>query len=428
MTARLVWVFMIALVLRFGAALAVQTYLDRVAHREFLIPGDANGYWELGCKLARGQEFSIYDPPRRVMRMPGFPLLLSLSVRLFGESLFAARCLLAIVGAAACALTYLLGRALFDERAGFGAGLLAAVSPAQIGFSVEILSETAFGLTMLVSLWLFARLMRGRWLDHAGDSAETTNSPRLGLALAAGCGVALATYFRPTWLLAGPIFVVAHVGFTAWRARSRSVWKTAGIEAVCVLLGLAVSLVPWAYRNWQVVGHAIPTTLWVGPSLYDGLHPGATGDSDMQFFEDDRLMASMSEYDMDQEYRRRAIEFARANPLRAMELGFIKLWRFWSPWPNAEQFRRWWMCAGFASYFFAMMGLLVWGLRRNGLDPARLLLLLGPVVYFAAVHAVFIGSIRYRLPAEFPMLVLSGVGLVPLFDRLPNRFRGVSSC
>jgi hypothetical protein len=38
-----------------------------------LIPGDAEGYWELAGKLAAGQEFSIYDPPRRLLRMPGFP-------------------------------------------------------------------------------------------------------------------------------------------------------------------------------------------------------------------------------------------------------------------------------------------------------------------------------------------------------------------
>lgn len=426
--ARLVWLLIIALVLRLGAAVAVQTYLDRVTHREFLIPGDANGYWELGCKLARGEEFSIYEPPRRVMRMPGFPALLALSVRLFGENLFAARCLLAIVGAAACGLTYSLGRLLFDEQVAFSAGLLAAFSPALIGFSVEVLSEMAFGLALLGSLLLFARLMRGRWLDVQSSETPVMFPARYRLAFASGLGVAVATYFRPTWLLAGPLFAVSHVGFTAWIWRDRMALKTATIEAAIVLIGLAVALAPWTYRNWQVTGHAIPTTLWVGPSLYDGLHPAATGDSDMQFFEDDQLLATMSEYEMDQEYRHRAVDFALAHPLRAVELGFIKLWRFWSPWPNAQQFRSWWMCVGFGAYFLLTIGLLAVGVRRTNFEPARLLLTVGPVVYFAAVHSVFIGSIRYRLPAEFPLLILSGVGLSRLQEWWKSRAHGGHSC
>ncbi len=110
MTAKLCWILLLALLLRLGAAFAVQSYLDNVAHRNFLIPGDANGYWELGQMLAQGQTFEIFDPPRRIMRMPGFPALLAASIKLGGESLFCARCLIAFCGTAACGMTYGLGR------------------------------------------------------------------------------------------------------------------------------------------------------------------------------------------------------------------------------------------------------------------------------------------------------------------------------
>jgi hypothetical protein len=183
--------------------------------------------------------------------------------------------------------------------------------------------------------------------------------------------------------------------------------------AQCVLLlcGLAVTLAPWTIRNAVVTGNFVPTTLWVGPSLYDGLHPGATGASDMQFIERDGLYRRMSEYDVDQHYRRAAWEFVRAHPGRAIQLALIKLERYWNPIPNADQFRQWPIRAGVALFFIPGLALAIyggWTVRRNFWGR---FLCGAPILYFAAVHAVFVGSLRYRLPTEYPLLVLTAVGI-----------------
>ena len=70
MTKEVILVLVLALTLRVGAALGLHTFL---VARPFLIPGDANGYWELGQKVAAGEDYSIYNPPRRVMRPPWRP-------------------------------------------------------------------------------------------------------------------------------------------------------------------------------------------------------------------------------------------------------------------------------------------------------------------------------------------------------------------
>lgn len=405
MTAKLCWILLLALLLRLGAALAVQSYLDNVAHREFLIPGDANGYWELGQKLANEEPFEIFEPPRRIMRMPGFPLLLAASIKLGGESLFFARCMIAACGTAACGMAYWLGRQLFEERVGFVAALLAAISPIFIGFSVEILSETPFAAALTFSLILLAKL-----------SQSNDERPAFGLALMAGAAIALATYMRPTWLLVAPAFGAWHI---ASRLRQAAALKRSIIEAVIMAVGCGALLAPWTIRNWDKADqHFVPTTLWVGPSLYDGLHPQATGDSDMQFFEDDRLMANgMSEYQMDHEYRRRAWSFAFSNPMRAIELGLIKQSRYWNPGLNASQFRRWWLNLPIAGFFAIVLFFSVrtgWRLRS---EATLLLLTMGPLLYFAALHLLFVGSVRYRLPAEYPLLVLSAAGMVHWWDQ-----------
>ncbi len=410
----LISVLLVALVLRLAAAFAVQ---QRVGGDLCLIPGDAQGYWELAQNIAAGADFSLYVPPRRIHRMPGFPAVLALSMSFFGESRLPARCVLALIGTAACGAVYLLGRRLFDQNVGLLACALTAVSPVMVGFSVLFLSETLFSLTLTLSAWLAAN-----WLAPGDRRRETESVPSvLSIplvpsmllpgnreqktaswiwAFATGIGIAAATYVRPSWLLAGP--GLAGLAVLLSRRRAKTV-----LEATVMLLGLFGALAPWAMRNHGVCGHWVFTTLWSGPSLYDGLHPEATGESDMRFFDRDNLMAVKSEWDVDQHYKDAAWQFARANPGRAIELTLIKLWRYWKPWPNAAQFGGVGPAFLVAVFFVPVFVLAIRGCWLTRARPWAWLLTVGPILYFAAIHAVFVGSLRYRLPAEYPLCVLA---------------------
>lgn len=393
-----------AFILRLTGALGLQARLDQQGGRLCLIDGDADGYWRLAQNLANGKEFAIYQPPRYVLRMPGFPLVLAAGMRLSGESPRMARVLLAGVGTVACGLVFLLGRELFDAETGLVACLFATFHPTMTLFSVMLLSETLFAACALASLWLFATLKRG---------AEAGVSERNGCwqATVAGVLFGVATLVRPTWLVMGPLFVAIDL----WRHRFR---RQTLVQSGALLAGLAVTLLPWTVRNWNVTGRLVPTTLWVGPSLYDGLNARATGASDMAFVEADGLYEKLSEYDADREYRRRAWEFVQNNPRRALELTAIKFWRYWSPVPNAEQFGHWLIRWGVAAVYVPLLILAAigsWQARRRfwpWMIPAA------PIVCFAAVHAVFVGSLRYRLPVEYPLLVLSAAGVRFLMSRV----------
>lgn len=167
----------------------------------------------------------------------------------------------------------------------------------------------------------------------------------------------------------------------------------------------------------MVTGHVVPTTLWAGASLYDGLHPDATGDSDMQFFEKDNLLSRMSEYEMDREYSRRAWRFAAEYPRRAVELALAKQHRYWSLFPNAGQFQSQWLkWVVFLSvvplFVFSLLG--AWSFRR---DSGVILITFGSLLLFAALHLLFVGSLRYRLPAEYPLAVAAAIGIRPFLFR-----------
>ncbi len=403
----LLWLILVlALAIRVGAAIGLQRWLDGRPNQTFLIEGDANGYWHLAEDIAEGREFAIYRPPRYVLRMPGFPALLAVPIRLFDHPDLPARLMLTGVGTIACALVYWLGRVLCDQRMGLTAATLAAVSPTLAGFSPIVLSETTFAMCLTASLIGMAWMARGRVVATAeGDHREPWTAGMLVLlGTITGVLIGITCYVRPSWLLSAPLFGGAYVLLSPEKGR-------AVVGAACVVFGAVAVLLPWGVRNERVTGHFVLTTLWMGPSLYDGLSPQATGDSDMTFYDRDNLMAlGMSEYDVNRHYSQKAWAFARANPGRAIELAAIKLWRYLKPWPNAQQFGGWKPALIIAAFIIPMyvLALRGWWVTRSNLCVWGLTI--GPLLYFAGLHMLFVSSLRYRLPAEYPLLVMTAVG------------------
>ena len=170
---------------------------------------------------------------------------------------------------------------------------------------------------------------------------------------------------------------------------------------------------PWWIRNAQIYGRFVPTALWLGASLYDGLNPEATGASDMIPFLRDQTIWPLDEQDQDAELTRRAIAFARDEPGRVVELAVVKLGRYWSPWPNAEGLRSWALAIAGAVVEVPVLGLMALGLWHRRRDPRAWVLLAGPILYFSALHAVFASSMRYRIPGEMPALGLAAIGCLP---------------
>jgi hypothetical protein len=124
----------------------------------------------------------------------------------------------------------------------------------------------------------------------------------------------------------------------------------------------------------------------------------------------------MSEYDVNRHYTELALQYARENPRRAVELALAKLARFWKPWPNAAQFEHWAARLAVAAFFVPAMLLTAWGWWTCRRDPWQWLLAAGPILFFSALHCLFVGSLRYRLPAEYPLSVLSAAGALAIYS------------
>lgn len=372
------------------------------AGEQFAFP-DSQAYWELGRAVAEGRPFAM-NPDRRVFRTPGYPALLAVVFWLGGgePSVSAARGLNAILGMLAVGGVMGLAGLLFDRQAAVVAGLLAAFSPDAVAMSTFVLSEAPFCPLLLLQLCCWTLAWR----------AAVSGRGAAGWSLAGGAVAGAATLMRPSWLLFVPFAIGAGLLRSADRRRLGwiGLWSLAGFSAV---------MAPWWVRNWQVTGSFVPTTLQVGESLYDGLNPRATGQSDMRFVDDFRAelraedAANPSEASagecfearLDRRMRDAAIAWAVRHPGRVIELAAVKFLRIWNVWPNEASLRSW---AFRAIVMFAYVPLLVaglWGVWRTARRGWPYVLCVLPAVYFTALHVVFVGSIRYRQPALLVLIV-----------------------
>ncbi|HEU5421954.1 MAG TPA: glycosyltransferase family 39 protein, partial [Nitrolancea sp.] len=401
--ASLALVLEVALGLRVAAADVVQ-WLTQRRGTLCLFP-DADIYWHLAGTIRRGEPFQVVlwgDIPHFALRTPGYPLFLAFCQSVFGESTLAARLVQALIGAGSVWLVFRLTRALVREPEPASrwttpllAAALAAIDPYYTGTSALLLSEAVFIPLLLLSLWGLAVL----W----GQGESATPRARFGWALVVGAASGLAVLVRPSWALGVPALLAA------WVVGS-GLGRRALIGALVVALAAALVMGPWWLRNERVFGRFVPTALWMGASLYDGLNPKATGASNMDFLNEPDIWP-LGEEGQDAILRERALAFARAHPRRVLALAGIKVLRYWSPWPSASEVRSpvlAVLCGAWSVPLYALWLAGLWDRRR---DARALVLLAGPLVYFCLLHMVFAGSMRYRIPGEVPALGLAAIGL-----------------
>jgi 4-amino-4-deoxy-L-arabinose transferase-like glycosyltransferase len=421
----------LALFLRVAAAVGVEWLVQRRGGNRICYFPDAEYYWVLAGTICQGTPYEIVewgDIPHFALRTPGYPAFLAGCRAVLGDRPLGARIVQAFLGMLTVWLVYRLSLEVTGRQdAGRGlektsrparvwtvpllAAALTAVHPYFVVMSALLLSEALFVPMALLATWGVAVI----W-NHAGGamgSAQTGTSMRvLGAALGVGLASGAAALIRPSWGLFVPIMIAGLL----WSVL-RSVgpvgaqWRLVLRTGLAMALGLVILMAPWWVRNWRIYGRFVPTAVWMGASLYDGLNPDATGASNMDFLGAPEFWPR-DELDQDRELMRRALQFARQEPGRVAHLAWIKLGRYWCPWPNAEGFRSPLVAVASAVVMVPVLAGIGLGLFRLRRDLRAWILLAGPLFYFCLVHMVFASSMRYRIPAEVPAMGLAAVGFL----------------
>jgi tetratricopeptide (TPR) repeat protein len=422
--------FLLAGLLLAGAALRAAYLGDLREAPDWASPlADAafHDYWAKG--LARGD----WTPPagepdpriREVpfLRPPGYPYFLALVYKVAGTDPLVPRVAQMLLGIANVVLAWRLGRRIFGEGAALTAAALCAVWWAIPYFEGE-LQAPALAQTLALS----TMLALSRWAAR----------PAWGWAVAGGV---LAGALALVWANAALFLPVAALWVFAG-AGERSRGRALHALAFCVAAGLAI--LPATARNLVVSGELVPISengainLWIGNNEEaDGVSSRVpelaelTGLSGWSWFSYDRIVQGVArregaepDYsDAARFFRRRALEWIRANPGAFLQLTIRRAVLFWGPdeISNNEAIRfekeasrvlAW--QPGFAVVSSAfVVGLVLAGAamragraERAGIrDPATVRLVAAFVAVWFVSYLPFLAAARFRVPL-LPFLFL----------------------
>jgi 4-amino-4-deoxy-L-arabinose transferase-like glycosyltransferase len=398
---RAVWQtpFLIALLVRLAYVLF---------YPQLSVHGDAAQYDTLGWSLARGLGYRLPGGEPNVYWAPGYPGVLAVVYRVAGHSYLAVRIVQAVLGAVVAALAASIAGRLFDRRIATLAGILCACYPGLIGYSGLLLTEAVFTTLLIVMVsWLLTISGASSWRSLAG----------LGVL-----GGLTALVRAETVLLPLFVFVTLRVFF-----KDRSVTVK---QAVLVYATVALTLAPWAMRNYAVTGEFIPLTVHGGDVLWISSYK----EEWLEFYPDKEpyksLVAGLSELETSKVLRREGIRNIVEDPA-----GFA--------WLCVKRFPRLWigghsnLFAGFGdstraylerreyTVFLVKLTLLIgntllvllgaygayWSFSRHAADLRSLVILSAPVVFITAIHVVLFATPRFHVPVMPFMLVFAAVAI-----------------
>lgn len=279
-------------------------------------------------------------------------------------------------------------------------------------------------LTVYLPLWKLAAcidpnalnvLLLSLTLERAYHYTNTLAS-RWTLALI----LAVQLVLRPDVLLFIPLLLF-------WLARNRSAswWKTV---PYWVGAGIVATL-PFALRNYHVFGRYLPLSSNGGYNLFIGNNPDATGeytqlaDDPVRYGEWRMLARSMSQPELDDAFRERAISWIKDHPTEALQLAITKLWYHWWHDPSLEDRSGQGAVLAFdiATVLLLLLSIIcVLRMRDTALRSLILLVFL----YSSVIAMLFFSQTRFRLIKVDPiMIMLSAEALSALFGRLRHGSR-----
>jgi len=393
----LLWaILLLAFVVRFGYVLTLDDELKWY---------DEKNYQSIATNLANGNGYeSSFNPYSTTSWAPAFPILMSFLYWIFGPHVLVVRFVQLILSSLICYFIYLIGKEVYNENVGLLAGLIMAVHPLFIYTSGALYPLIMFTLLILIICFILIKII----------SSEKQEKITIKLMLI-GFLIGLAMLTKPVIIF---LFPVIPLGF--WIGVRQTILKTIKYSMIVFFVTL-LTILPWTLRNYFKYQRIYLITEEGGNSFYTANVPwyklDRTKESELPP-EIEKELAGLSDLEINEYYKREAINFISKSPIKFSLFYLKKAGNFWRFYPrtisqNRDTSKKN-IIVSMIFYGF-VLPLSFLGMIVSLKHWRKFIIIFGAIFSFNFGYAVFMTSIRYRMPVEPYILIFTAIGLVTIY-------------
>lgn len=317
--------------------------------------------------------------------------LLIISVRVFQSLLLIFQAL----------LLYKISVKIFnDVLAAFLTFIVILFYPFFVYYQALLLSETLFNTSIIITFYFIYC-----WYESDFKINKYFILSNLFLVV--------SIYIKATLSLLAPLLLASFYFFNKYKYKNTLKILLYSILLYCIFLS------PWWIRNFNIFNTFVPFTTTSALNLYLGNNPNNLGGgNDWSKDVDESVVQRISkignEVKVNQAYKEEAIKFIKENPEQFIKLAIMKLRRFYNIVPNAEGFNQGyykWISIFSYGIIFILFLISIISNIKNSKKLSSIYILF---IYYTLIHIVVIASLRYRLPLESFMILLS----MPLVSKI----------
>lgn len=270
---------------------------------------DAKAYDKIAWNMVQGIGYreDLDVPPqedRSIFRVgPGYEFFLAGVYLLFGRSYWIVWIINALMLSASAWLTFKLSRRILGDKWSYVAGLVAA---ALVGLSPDFITVASMLMIEIPGIFLLLIFLNLFFFYFNSQNKSDWLIALIALTL----GITI-TFRTPALLLIIPLTC-----YFLWLKN----WK----HLVIVIVGVALVLLPWIIRNFQVYHYFIPTNLAYSIDLSSGNHSGSSGELEPFPVEEDLLLKDYGIVKGNQMITATAVKYIISHPIEFIKVTIFR--------------------------------------------------------------------------------------------------------